>query len=115
MATLVLATATTAVAERGGNGNGNSARAGSNSNNGRGPLARELRGLNAAHANASQNSMPGQLNTYKTAQENVATALDAETAALVEFDRLIGMTEEKIAVAFPDGGYRRRSLSRLKT
>ncbi|WP_410350307.1 hypothetical protein [Yoonia sp.] len=88
-------------AERGNNGNGN----------GRGAIASELRGLNAAHANpramenASPDSMPGKLYIYQQAQQEYAGLADAEADALAEYERLISLTEEEIAVAFPEGGY----------
>jgi hypothetical protein len=54
-----------------------------NGNQGRGALASELRGLNAAHANpqamanASPNSMPGRLATFRAEYLAVADASDA--------------------------------------
>ncbi len=88
-------TADTAYAERGnGNGNGNGRANRGNSergNNGRGAIASELKWMNAAHANAnafanaSSNSRPGQLNTFKeeyaAAQAAVASAQEALDAA----------------------------------
>ncbi|SFR34969.1 hypothetical protein SAMN04488005_0738 [Yoonia tamlensis] len=135
VSTLVLTSATAAFAERGGNGNGNgngnsngngnnssnSAEARNNGNNGRGELARELRGLNAAHANANAlanaapNSMPGRLNGYKLAQESAAQANAVETAAQDEYDRLIGLTEEEIAAQYPEGGYEDAVLNAAQT
>ena len=114
-----------AYAERGGNGNGNgngrdrssqnnSERGNSgrsNNSNGRGALASELKGLNAAHANqnalmnASPNSMPGKLYVYQQAAIESAGAVAELEAAQDEYDRLIGLTEEEIETQFPDGGY----------
>ncbi len=126
-ATVFTASATPAFAERGGNGNGNgngrgnrenrgnsdarTAERGNPGNNGRGHLARELRGLNAAHANAnalanaSPNSMPGKLNVYKMAQEDFADAVAVQDEAYAEYQRLIGLTEEEVLEEFPEGGY----------
>ena len=115
-ASVVTVSATPAFAERGGNGNGNSKRdkaRGENTRggNGRGQLARELRGLNAAHANqnalmnASPNSMPGKLYVYQQAAIESAGAAAELDAAQAEYDRLIGLTEEEIDAEFPDGGY----------
>jgi hypothetical protein len=128
-ATVFTMSAAPAFAERGGNGNGNgngngggnngdrgnseasTAERGSSGNNGRGHLARELGGLNAAHANAkalanaSPNSMPGKLNVYKLAQESFAEVVAVQDEAYAEYERLIGLTEEEVAADFPDGGY----------
>ena len=132
-ATVFTMSATPAFAERGGNGNGNgngrengngrgnngdhgnnkarNVERGSSGNNGRGHLARELRGLNAAHANAnalanaSPNSMPGKLNVYKQAQEECADVIAVQDQAYADYQRLIGLTEEEVATEFPDGGY----------
>jgi len=121
-ATVFTVSATPAFAEHGGNGNGNgranrsnsdtrTAERGSSGNNGRGRLARELRGLNAAHANAnalanaSPNSMPGKLNVYKMAQEGFAEAIVLQDRAYADYQRLIGLTEEEVVSEFPDGGY----------
>jgi hypothetical protein len=92
--------------ERASNGNGNG-----NGNNGRGAIARELRGLNAAHANqnallnASPNSMPGKLYIYQQAEIESASAAGQLLTAQTEYDRLIGLTEDEIAAEFPLGGY----------
>ena len=128
-ATVFTMSATPAFAERGGNGNGNgngngrgnsdergngnarNSERGSSGNNGRGHLARELRGLNAAHANstalanASPNSMPGKLNVYKQAQEEFAEIIAVQDEAYADYQRLIGLTEEEVAAEFPNGGY----------
>ncbi len=126
-ATVFTASATPAFAERGGNGNKNgngrgnsgnrgnsearSTERGSPGNNGRGHLARELRGLNAAHANpnalanAAPNSMPGKLNVYKQAQEDFVAAVAVQDDAYDEYQRLIGLTEAEVLAEFPDGGY----------
>lgn len=115
----VIVSADSAYAERGGNGNGGGksdrsdrAERGNNGNsNGRGAIARELRGLNAAHANpramenASPDSMPGKLYIYQQAQQEYGGLAEAEADALAEFERLTNLTEEEIAVAFPEGGY----------
>lgn len=121
---VVSLSATAAYAERGGNGNGNgngrsnrdkvrseSARSGNGNSNGRGHLARELRGLNAAHANqnalenASPDSMPGKLYIYQQAQQENAGLAEAEADAFTEYERLATLSEEEIAAEFPDGGY----------
>lgn len=126
-ASVITLSATPAFAERGGNGNGGAnrnsrsnrdkgrsenARGNSAANsNGRGAVARELRGLNAAHANqtalenASPNSMPGKLYIYQQSQQEYAALAKAEADALAEYDRLVNLTEEEIATEFPDGGY----------
>lgn len=122
-ATVFTMSAEPAFAERGGNGNGGgnkgergnnrsaNAERGATGNNGRGHLARELRGLNAAHANAnalanaSPNSMPGKLNAYRQAQEGFAGVIAIQDATYAEYQRLIGLTEEEIEIEFPDGGY----------
>lgn len=124
-ATVVTISAEPAFAERGGNGNGNgrgnngdrgngadkNAERGSLGNNGRGQLARELRGLNAAHANpnalanASPDSMPGKLNVYKQAQETFAEVIAEQDEAYAIYQGLIEMTEEEVEANYPDGGY----------
>ena len=77
-------------------------------NNGRGVLARELRGLNAAHANqnalenASPNSMPGKLYIYQ--QEQPELRADAADA-LAEYERLSALTAEEIAAEFSEDQY----------
>ena len=121
-ATLYTASTTSAFAERGGNGNGNGRanrsdrdrntadreRSGSN---GIGHIARELRGLNAAHANAnalanaSPNSMPGKLSVYKMDQEALAEVIVVQDAAYLEYQRLIGLDEDEVLAEFPEGGY----------
>lgn len=124
-ATVLTMSSTSAFAERGGNGNGNgrgnsgdrgnnegrNAERASSGNNGRGQLARELRGLNAAHANsnalanASPNSMPGKLNIYKQAQEDFADVVAVRDEAYADYQRLVGLSEAEVAAEFPDGGY----------
>lgn len=113
-ASVVLLSAEPAFAERGGNGNSNRNRdrnENSRGNNGRGAIASELRGLNAAHANqnalenASPNSMPGKLYVYQQAEIEAAAAAAKVETVQGEYDRLIGLTEEEVAVEFPDGGY----------
>ncbi|WP_342077445.1 hypothetical protein [Yoonia sp. SS1-5] len=129
-ATITTFTTTAAYAERGngnGNGNGNrngnrgnggndradkANRAGGNGNgNGRGALARELRSLNAAHANqnalqnASPNSMPGKLYTYQQTRQEFIEVVREQDAAYEEYNRLIGLSEEEVAAEYPDGGY----------
>lgn len=115
-ASVLTLSATAAHAERGGNGKSNSSRgrdrnSDARSNNGRGAVARELRGMNAAHANqnalenASQNSQVGKLYIYQQAEIVSAAAADELEAAQAEYDRLIGLTEEQIEEEFPDGGY----------
>jgi len=116
------ASTTAAFAERGGNGNGNgranrnnrdtgSANRERSGNNGVGHLARELRGLNAAHANgnalanASPNSMPGKLYIFKMEQESFSEVIAIQDQAYSEYQRLIGLTEEEVLAEFPDGGY----------
>jgi hypothetical protein len=77
-------------------------------NNGRGVLARELRGLNAAHANqnalenASPNSMPGKLYIYQQEQPELRAN---EAEAIAELERLTALTAAEIADEFPDGDY----------
>ncbi len=79
--------------------------------NGRGAIASELKGLNAAHAsptalaNASPDSMPGKLNTYREARLALVDAVDEQNLAYDEFQRLSGLTEDEVAAEFPDGGY----------
>ncbi|PUB13152.1 hypothetical protein [Yoonia sediminilitoris] len=131
-ATFVATSATPAYAERGGNGNGKArgngngrgnsearqsrreareASRGNNGNNGRGHIARELKGLNAAHANpnalanAAPGSMPGKLNEYKEAHQNLVETVAIQDVAYAEYQRLIGLSPEEIAEAYPDGGY----------
>ncbi len=122
-ATVFTVSADPAFAERGGNGNGGgnkgergnnrsaNAERGAAGNNGRGHLARELRGLNAAHANANAlanaapNSMPGKLNTYRLAQESFSGVIAIQDEKYAEYQRLIGLTEEEINTEFPEGGY----------
>lgn len=97
---------------RSNNGNANrnaaSSQSGGAGANGRGVLARELRGLNAAHAsqtaleNASPNSMPGKLYIYQQEQP-VLRALEAE--AVAELDRLTALTSAEVAEEFMDGDY----------
>lgn len=110
-----------ASAEKGGNsgnrgnhgGSNHSASAGhgNSGNNGRGAVASELAFLNSAHANqnalehASPNSRPGQLYAYQQARIGVATAAEAAQAADAEYQRLLALTPEEIAIEFPDGGY----------
>lgn len=123
---------TDAAAQKGGNGNGNgngnraergngnqdraergnrSASAGNVGNNGRGAIARELKGLNAAHAspnalaNASPNSMPGKLREFRdaTLAERDYDAQIADSQAT--YDALLQMTEERFAELNPDLNY----------
>ena len=104
----------------GGNGNGNSGGNGNGNGNGNGAIASELKGLNAAHANAnafanaSPNSMPGKLNLYSEAVGAVGVAEDALAAAndslaqaqadldaaQAELTRLNGLTPEEIDAEF---------------
>lgn len=99
-------------ANRSNNGNANRAVVQQQTNNaggnGRGALASELRGLNAAHANqnalenASPNSMPGKLYIYQQEQPE----LRADSAeSLVELERLTALTPDEIAAEFTDDGY----------
>lgn len=127
-ATVFTASATPAFAERGGNGQGNGNGNGngqgnqsdrspgardqaSSGNNGRGQLARELGNLNAAHANAnalanaSPDSMPGKLYSYKMAQQEFASVVATQDEKYAAYEALVGLTEEEIDAAFPDGGY----------
>ncbi len=116
---LVSFSATHATAEN-GSGNRNSGDRGnpgksdaenSGNGNGRGHLSRELRGLNAAHANpnalanASPNSMPGKLYAYQQAQGSFVAVVEVQDDAYAEYLRLTGLTEEEITAEFPDGGY----------
>lgn len=121
----VIVSTDAAYAERGGKGNGGGgnrdrgrdrsdrAERGNNGNrNGRGAIASELRGLNAAHANpramenASPDSMPGKLYIYQQAQQEYAGLADAEADALAEYERLTSLTDGEIADEFPEeGGY----------
>ena len=97
---------------RSNNGNANRNAASSESGdagaNGRGVLARELRGLNAAHAsqtaleNASPNSMPGKLYIYQQEQPELRAN---EAEAIAEVERLTALTAAAIAAEFPDGEY----------
>lgn len=118
---LVSVSPTAAFAERGGNGNGkgkgNSNRDRSRSDNGRsdnargrserGQVARELRGLNAAHANqnalenASSDSMPGKLYVYQQAQQEYAELAALETAAGDKYLGLLALGEDEKAALFP--------------
>jgi hypothetical protein len=99
-------------ANRSNNGNANRAVVQQHTNNaggnGRGALASELRGLNAAHANqnalenASPNSMPGKLYIYQQEQPELrADAADAQ----VEYERLSALTAEEIAAEFSEDQY----------
>ncbi|MBT8410621.1 MAG: hypothetical protein KJP02_02335 [Octadecabacter sp.] len=124
---LVTATSTTAAfAERGGNGNGNGQNNRNareertnngngndqvNGNNGRGAIARELRGLNAAQANqnalenASPNSMPGKLYAYQQAQI-AASEVDAKVIEAANFyAALENMGEDRFNELNPDLDY----------
>lgn len=112
---------TAAYAERGGNGNGkgngNSNRDRSRNDNARGGserggsdrgrVARELRGLNAAHANqnalenASSDSMPGKLYVYQQAQQEYAELAAVETAAGDKYLGLVALTDDEKADLFP--------------
>ncbi len=110
---------TAAHAERGGNGkgNGNSNRNRSRSENSRsdnarggserGRVARELRGLNAAHANqnalenASGDSMPGKLYVYQQAQQEYSDLAAIEAAAGDKYLSLLALTEDERAALFP--------------
>ncbi|KQI71352.1 hypothetical protein AN191_13825 [Loktanella sp. 5RATIMAR09] len=125
--TVFTLSATPAFAERGGNGQGNgrsndargnqsersngASERQASGNNGRGHLARELGNLNAAHANpnalanASPNSMPGKLYTYKMSQEDFAAVVAIQDEKYEDLQNLIGLTEEEIEAAFPEGGY----------
>lgn len=118
-ATFYAVSALPAFAEKGGNGNSNGRNNRRNrddsraerSNNGRGHIARELRHLNAAHANAnalanaSPNSVPGQLNLYREAHQSVATTQSDYDLLLEEYERLANLDEPSIATEFPQGGY----------
>lgn len=119
-ATFYTASTTSAFAERGGNGNGRANRSDRDrnttdrersGNNGIGHIARELRGLNAAHANAnalanaSSNSLPGKLSVYKMDHEALADVVVVQDAAYIEYQRLIGLDEEEVFAEFPEGGY----------
>ena len=79
--------------------------------NGRGYLARELKGLNAAHANinalknAAPGSMPGKLYAYQTSYQSAAGAQTAVTAAEAELTRLENLSAAEIAAEFPNGGH----------
>ena len=90
------------------NGNANNAGRG---NNGRGAIASELKSLNAAHAsptalaNASPNSMPGKLNSYREDRLALVEAVEEQNVAYAEFQRLSGLTDAEIATEFPNGGY----------
>lgn len=99
-----------AIAAKGGNGNGNSngnrANAQSQSadkgNNGRGAIASELKGLNAAHANingmmnANPDSQVGQIYAYQqTMQSALAAGEDTELWA-AEYERLSLLTPQEI-------------------
>lgn len=95
-----------------GNGNGNSSdRAVERGNNGRGAIARELRGLNAAHANqralesASPDSMPGKLYLYQQAVLAVNSKEDAVTEASDLLAALQAMTEEQFLELNPTLDY----------
>ncbi len=131
----MVATADAAYAQKGGNGNGNGGgndsgrdngngrgndrdrgqdnarNNGNGGGNGRGNVARELRGLNAAHANqralenASPNSMPGKLYAYQQARREFIATIEEQNEAYDEYNRLVDLTDEEIAAEFPEGGY----------
>lgn len=101
-----------ASAERANNGNANRdvgrPQVTGEGGNGRGVLARELRGLNAAHAsqtaleNASPNSMPGKLYIYQQEQPELRAN---EATAMADVERLTSLSAADIAAAYPDGEY----------
>jgi hypothetical protein len=125
---VTVASTTAASAERGGNGNGRSNdNAGSerssdgngngnenrqaNGNNGRGAIASELRGLNAAHAdqnalvNGSPNSMPGKLYAYQQASL-AASEVDAKVTETGDlYAALQNMTEARFNELNPELDY----------
>jgi hypothetical protein len=83
--------------------NGRSETSASNEPRGRGALASELKGLNAAHAspqalaNASPNSMPGRLATFKNEYQSVydaTVALNDATTALESYPAFSSEFEE---------------------
>lgn len=100
--------------ERSGNGNGNSSENASlqaSNNNGRGAIARELKGLNAAHANqsalenASPTSMPGKLYAFQQASL-AASQVDAQVVEKADlYAALQNMTEERFYELNPDLDY----------
>lgn len=96
-------------ASRGNNGNRDAR--GNSANNGRGALARELGGLNAAHAsqnglaNASPNSATGKLYVYQQAARSVST-LQAQVVETGDFYRaLTAMSEEQFVALNPTLDY----------
>ena len=106
-----------------GNGNGNASESRGNSgsassngnsgNNGNSAIARELAGLNAAHAsptamaNAAAESMPGKLHTYQQARLHLVQRVTEQNAAYETYMRLANMSEAQTATAYPSGDYTR--------
>jgi hypothetical protein len=103
-----------------GNGNGNSNRNENASSNGddnrgqgrneRGQQARNLGRLNAANANenaflnASPNSTPGQIQQYRAAIQESSTLIADQNIAAQDLLGLQALTQEEIAVMFPEAG-----------
>ena len=112
-----------AFAQKGGNGNGNGNgrraerengngnRSSERGNNGRGAIASELKGLNAAHAsqnaleNASPDSMPGKLYAYQQAVLSVEAKEQAVKDTEELYLALQDMTEERFLELNPSLDY----------
>lgn len=97
-------------AER-GNGRTNRSADVRGNGNGRGAIASELKGLNAAHANptamanAAPNSMPGKLNTYRDERLALVAVVEDQNEAYDAYQSLAELSDEDIATEFPDGDY----------
>ena len=112
--TTVVALAGPALAAKGGNGNGNSNgnRANAQSqnsdkgSNGRGAIASELKGLNAAHANingmmnANPESQVGQIYAYQQTMQGAMTAGEDAEFWAGEYERLSLLTSQEIIDTF---------------
>ena len=107
VATIVAAAPLSAHAGNGNNGNGR----GNDNRSEQGQIASSLRGMNAAHANenaflnAAPNSMPGQLQTYRTAVTESSDLIKEQNDAAATLIALRSLTEDEIATQYPDGSY----------
>ena len=112
IAMTAVALAGPALAAKGGNGNGNergnsaNAQNGEKGNNGRGAIASELKGLNAAHANinglmnANPDSQVGQIYAYQQAMQGAMTTGENAELWAAEYERLSLLTSQEIIDAY---------------
>lgn len=112
IAMTAVALAGPALAAKGGNGNGNgrgnsaNAQSGEKGNNGRGAIASELKGLNAAHANinrmmnANPESQVGQIHAYQQAIQGAMTAGEDAEFWAGEYERLSLLSSQEIIDTF---------------